>query len=236
MAKKRAAKRTSPQRPRKKGATRRGAGTEPQVLLLREYDITYEPMPDPFIEGLPVADQERIADLTERFRASPGDYIDELERLVAEFPQVPSFHNFLSVAYKYARRHADARRVIEETCRKFPDYLFGRTNLALELIFEGRARQVPDVFDGTWDLATLYPERREYHVSEAVSFFSVMALYLYTTGGWDQAQKINADLLQTLDPDNSLVQFVDSLFSENPILQVAARAQIRRRPPRKKKS
>jgi hypothetical protein len=39
--------------------------------------------------------------------------------------------------------------------------------------------KVEEIFEGKYDLKLLYPHRKKFHITEAVSFFSVMSQYFY---------------------------------------------------------
>ena len=204
------------------------------VVKLVTFEITYDAVPDPQIERLPPEDQQRIAEVGERMFQNPENQVAELEELVATYPDIPLLYNYLMVAYRHAGRGEEATRVLHDTHERFPDYLFGRTNLAMGLLLSGRAREVPKLFGGTWDLTSIYPGRRTYHVSEAVAFYSVLAFYLAATGDDERARTIYDDILCELAPEDSLTQNVGDLFSSDPLLYLAARAKIRVAPRRRR--
>lgn len=49
------------------------------------------------------------------------------------------------------------------------------------LLEQGKANQVPDVFNGQYNLKFICPERDTFHISELLAFNTIMADYFYET-------------------------------------------------------
>src|SRR6266704_5280479 len=75
------------------------APVELHPVVLSEYEITDEPLENRHIKKLPAQVQARIDDLYELAQHHPTQAIPELERLVTTYPRVPTFSNYLSLAY-----------------------------------------------------------------------------------------------------------------------------------------
>src|SRR5438128_12128773 len=69
------------------------------VLVYTEYAITDEPLDNRDIKRLPSQVRARIDDLYELAQHDPIQAIPELERLVTTYPHIPTFFNYLSIAY-----------------------------------------------------------------------------------------------------------------------------------------
>ena len=69
------------------------------ALVYAEYEITDEPLDNRAIKRLPSQVQARIDDLYALAQHDPIQAIPELERLMTTYPQIPTFANYLSIAY-----------------------------------------------------------------------------------------------------------------------------------------
>ena len=178
-----------------------------------EYDITEEPWPDPHLDAMSPEEREEFEEVGAAITAGGGEEaLDRVAALLDRFPDYPTLHNFHAVALQSAGRDEEATRVIEETARRFPDYLFGRLNLAGQLIQRGEPEGVPAVFDGQMALARLYPERNgRFHVSEFVAFHTLLGEYFAALGDLENAE-IYLELVEDVAPDHpSVIRLADRL-------------------------
>lgn len=170
-------------------------------LRLSSYKITYDALDDG--KQLP----EEVANEREELHAlihrDAGAAVRRLEQLKKSYPDVPLLYNWLSAAYTAIGDHDAAKRVAVENYERNPDYLFARLNYAEICLQEGRAREVPRIFDHTFDLKMLYPDRKEFHISEVVGFMGIMGLYFQRTGEEEIARRYS-DILNQLAPDHPL--------------------------------
>ena len=120
------------------------------ALVYAEYDITDEPLDNRDIKRLPSQVQARIDDLYELAQHDPMQAIPELERLIATYPQVPTFYNYLSIAYLQRGNLEKTDACVREAYRRHPQYLFAKVNYA------------------NLCLQQLYPHRKRFHVSEVM--------------------------------------------------------------------
>jgi tetratricopeptide (TPR) repeat protein len=157
------------------------------ALVYTEYDITDEPLDNRDIKKLPSQVQERIDDLYELAQRDPRQVIPELERLIATYPHVPTFFNYLSIAYLAAGDQEKATALVREAYRRHPQYLFARVNYANLCLQHGEIEKVPGIFDHACDLKQLYPHRTRFHVSEFTGFAWVMCRYFCAIGERDTA-------------------------------------------------
>jgi len=154
----------------------------PHAFVYTEYDITDEPLDNRAIKKLPSQVQERIDDLYELAQRDPRQVIPELERLIATYPHVPTFFNYLSIAYLAAGDQEQATAMVREAYRRHPQYLFAKVNYANLCLQQGEIGKVPGIFDYAYDLQQLYPHRTRFHVSEFTGFAWVMCRYFCAIG------------------------------------------------------
>ena len=145
--------------------------------MYAEYDITDEPLANRDIKKLPSQVQARIDDLYELAQHDPRQAIPELERLMTTYPHIPTFANYLSMAYLAAGDQEQATALVREAYRRHPQYLFAKVNYANLCLQQGEIEKVPRIFDHACDLQQLYPHRTRFHVSEFTGFAWVMCRY-----------------------------------------------------------
>ncbi len=184
-----AAKKRPPRRPQHKPsyASRMPQPLTADALVYTEYDITDEPLDNRDIKRLPSQVRARMDDLYELAQRDPTQVIPELARLIVTYPQVPTFTNYLSIAYLAAGDQERATACVREAYRRHPQYLFAKVNYANLCLQHGEIEKVPGIFDHACDLKQLYPHRTRFHVSEFTGFAWVMCRYFCAIGERDTA-------------------------------------------------
>jgi tetratricopeptide (TPR) repeat protein len=179
-----AAKKRKKLRPRSKPsfASRLPQPLTADALVYTEYDITDEPLENRDIKRLPSQVQARIDDLYELAQHEPTQAIPELERLIATYPHIPTFYNYLSIAYLAAGDLEKTEACVREAYRRHPHYLFAKVNYANLCLQHGEIGKIPGIFDHACDLKQLYPHRTRFHVSEFTGFAWVMCRYFCAIG------------------------------------------------------
>ena len=76
----------------------------------------------------------------------PTRAIPELERLIATYPQVPTFCNYLSIAYLAAGDQEKTDACVRESYRRHPQYLFAKVNYANLCLQKGEIREDSQAF------------------------------------------------------------------------------------------
>ncbi len=173
-AKKRKQQRSQPQ---PSSASRVPQPPTADALVYAEYDITDEPLDNRHIKRLPSQVQAHIDDLYALAQHHPTQAIPELERLIATYPQVPTFYNYLSIAYLQSGDQEKTEACVRNAYRRHPHYLFAKVNYANLCLQKGAIDKIPGIFDHACDLKQLYPHRTRFHVSEFINFAWVMCRY-----------------------------------------------------------
>ncbi|MDB5390787.1 MAG: hypothetical protein JWM11_6433 [Planctomycetaceae bacterium] len=154
----------------------------PSSGLNGSYVIVNHPIIYPWMTELP----DEVEQAEERFnhlaQTSPSRAIPELLELIERYPQVPTFHNYLLVAYQGIGDYSKARKLIPLTFQQFPDYLFARVNYVSFLMQSGNLRKAGQLLDGKFTIDAHYPDRTEFHVTEIAAFNSIVGVYLANTG------------------------------------------------------
>lgn len=155
---------------------------EAQELRLSEYIITEDA-----IGKYSNKIQKRIEELHALLHKNPENAIPKILEAIEKHPRVPTFCNYISVAYKLSGNSEKSEFWAHETYRRHPDYLFAKINLANLYLEKKQLDKVEELFDGTFDLKLLYPKRKKYHITEFVSFLGMVGLYSHAKGHKESA-------------------------------------------------
>ncbi|MGO2357040.1 MAG: DUF1186 domain-containing protein [Mesonia sp.] len=171
----------------------------------RNYKITNDPeilnkqnFVTPFI-------QEIIEDIHPDVEKGRKYMIQKLQKLIAKYPQVPIFKNFLTVVYKQRGEMEKAIQLNQRLHKEHPDYFFGKINLAAEYLTSQEYDKIPEVLGEEMELQDLYPNRDTFHSAEFISFYQISGLYYLYTGDLEQAE-IRLEMMQEIDEDNPKVR------------------------------
>jgi len=193
-------------------ASRQGGQTS-QPVALYSYEITDEPLPVAPFDRLPEDVKVRISALYDAtLKPRPRRSLAEVRALIAQYPEIPQLHNYLYIACYNLGEHAEAARVMEETVRRFPDYLFGRIAWAEECLRRREPAKIAEIFASKFDLGLLYPDRVRFHRTEVLGFHSIVARYFLALGNREQAQR-SYDLMCQIDASDPSSRLVGRLLN-----------------------
>lgn len=182
--------------------------------LMLETPITTMPIEHPELKKMSPGDRIKLEKANPTVHSNPQKALPALMGLIRKYPKVPVIYNYISIAYAMSGRREDLLDAIQETIKRFPDYLFGKTALAEYYLETGNHRQVPKVFNNQFDLRRIYPGEEVFHISEVRAFFSVMARYFARVGNISRALYYYF--------------FMERLEPENPAIKVVAREIVRK--------
>jgi tetratricopeptide (TPR) repeat protein len=208
-----AAKKRKKQRGQRVPSANRPVSRKPTSgqLIQSAYEITDEPLDSPYLKHLPAQVRDTLDDLYDKAQRQPKETIPDLERLVATYPQVPMFANYLSVAYVQVGDIEKAEACVLEAYRRHPTYLFAKVNYANVCLQKGEISKIPEIFDHKLDLNLLYPRRTRFHVSEFTGFAGVMCRYYGAIGERDAAV-IYYQILKQLAPRHPITKHARRLL------------------------
>jgi len=103
--------------------------------------------------------------------------VEEIRDAMNKWPSSPIFHNYLYNAHVLLKQEKEALSVLQTQTAQFPDYLFAKVSLAQRLLQSDRPTEVPALFNGKFDLSSLYPKRKSFHISEFITFTTVICFY-----------------------------------------------------------
>ena len=184
--------------------------SEPARII--SYEISKEPIPEFAHTQLPEQVKDQFETLYHKVLVqNPKKALSVLKPLIEQYPDVPTLYNYLYIAYQRLGNQAKARRILQETLERFPDYLFGRISYATNCLQRGDAGKVPEIFEGKYELKLLYPRRKRFHISEVLSFCAVMAWYFHTQEEYNRAETYY-ELMRQLEPKHRSTRFIKRLL------------------------
>jgi tetratricopeptide (TPR) repeat protein len=173
---------------------------KPRAHRFIDFEITDEPIIDRQFEGLPTDAKDAFERLYTETQKQPLKAIPELLEWIEKYPDLPMLRNWLSAAYSASGQDEKAKEAVKENYLRNPNYLFARINYAEQCLTEGDSDMVGEIFNHTFDLKLLYPERNRFHVTEAACFMGLIGLYLCETGAPDLAESLLIEM-EEIAPD-----------------------------------
>jgi len=147
------------------------------------FECTYEPVEDENFAKMAERDQDLMSQI---FEWVQGNHVEarrglkHLQKLKKKYSRVPMIYNFMGVAYKTLGKDLKRYHVIKDTCKKFPNYVFGKISLAEYQLNTGHHEAIPEIFNHKLQLYMHYPNSGEnpvFHGVEVQSFYNVIGRY-----------------------------------------------------------
>jgi tetratricopeptide (TPR) repeat protein len=214
-------------KPRRPASGRTRAIADDAVALV-SYEITWGPVTEIPENKLPPDLAAEIERVFFQLKSHPRDAIVDLNRLIERYPDCPKLFNFLGAAYGAIGDSARAEQIARDSYERFPNYLFARLIYADLCIARGDLDEIPVIFDGKYDLSLLCPNRKRFHVTEAIGFMGVMGHYFVKKGNVEQA-KIYHKTLKELAPDDPNTKRLARLMQINSFVSMLPRWMVPQR-------
>lgn len=176
-----------------------------------EYKVTYKPIINTQIHQLPQKIQNQIADLFITSQENPSLAIPVLQNLINRYSHIPQLYNFITTAYSLLDDYEMAESYALESCQIHPDYLFAKINCAEICLQKDEYYKIPIFFNHKMYLQLLYPERDEFHLTEAVGFNGVCGIYYGKMGDRLSAAPYYQTIKQ-LSPESPMAQRLKALL------------------------
>lgn len=127
--------------------------------------------------------------------------IRKIEKLSKENPNLPQLKNFITVAYKKQGDFAKSLAVNNQILKEYPDYLHARLNAANHYIYIEEPDSALEYLGENLDLAALFPNRSEFHFSEAEAYYYTTVLYAIAKRDLPLAEN-RFEFYSSIDEDN----------------------------------
>ncbi len=102
----------------------------------------------------------------------------QLKTLINKYPYVPTFYNYLSIAYENANQDEKVLPVIKTLVKKFPYYFHAQLNLLAHYIKLKNIEALDIYFENIKSIQDIMPKKEAFHVSEFTGFYSAIMEYL----------------------------------------------------------
>lgn len=123
----------------------------------------------------------------------------QLKVLITKYPHVPTFYNYLSVAYEDAQQYDKVIPVIKTLIKKFPYYFHAQLNL-LSFYLKTENREALDAyFENVKSIQDVAPQKESFHVSEFMGFYTAFLEYLEVKRDKQKMQQI-LEMLDNVAP------------------------------------
>ena len=153
---------------------------------------------------------EKLTEAHELAMSGKGYNVKEIKEYIKHYPHIPHFKNYLSGLYQNMGKKAKANEVTNLIVKAHPDYLFGKINLCVRLVEEGKLDKVREILGEDLDLQALYPHRDTFHISEVVSFYNVRARYYFALEDVDSLEACS-EFLNEVAPDHEVTENVSRM-------------------------
>lgn len=100
-----------------------------------------------------------------------------LEKLILDHPGNFELKNLLTFCYLKRKKVKKADKLIISSYKTHPENIIARINYGDYCLRTGQPQEIPKIFENTYDLTLLYPERKTFHVAEFRGFMVVMGFY-----------------------------------------------------------
>ncbi len=165
--------------------------THDEEYLERYLGITHEMMPE----------FEKCEKIMQQ--GKPSGY-KKLQRLIKKYPNNPYFKSFLAGWYIKRKDFKQAIAVNKWIVSEHPEFLQGKTTLALGHYEAGEFEKMKEILGEHFDLKELYPDRDTFHAHEVLTIKNMEVCYHAANLNFERAMKILDEMVE-IDSDSPLV-------------------------------
>ena len=191
--------------------------SDPRQWVSVDYTISFKVIKN---EKISPELNEEISRLYGLCKTDPELAIPRLWDLAEEYPDLGCFYNYLVAAYRILKDSLSAKTVAELLYAEHPDYYFAKASYAELCLNQGQADKIPEIFRGGFDLATVYPGRDCFHISEYSSFCTLMSRYFLEINEEETAEFYWA-VLRQVDPENVYLKHIEQYFASHNLEMVS---------------
>lgn len=119
-----------------------------------------------------------------------ADYVKPLEELKEKYPDAGIIYNYLVNAYAHAGEGKKSFDVMVECFKKFPKYPNGVITYLYQMIERGNLDEVGAIFDKKFEIGLMFPERKEFHITEITAFNVTLFKFYVTTSQIELAEPL----------------------------------------------
>jgi len=144
---------------------------------IKTINITYDAIDSEWTRMTPPAIKNKIDEIYAYLKTDPSRAIKNLLKIKKQYGDIPIVNNYLFISYMSAGYLENAEKIAKRNYKLFPRYLFAKINYANICLIKEDMREVQKILEWQPDLTALYPERKQFHITEFLSFMGIWALY-----------------------------------------------------------
>lgn len=138
----------------------------------------------------------------------PWKVIEDLQKLIVKFPNVPVFKNYLATAYEKLNREDHLINILLRTVEEHPEYSLARITLSKFYVDRGEIELAENTFKYTNNISELFPEQKIFHYTEVQYFYYILALIELEKSNFKNTEEI-VELLNSLDIDDQFLNDIN---------------------------
>ncbi|MFZ2958795.1 MAG: hypothetical protein WA705_18045 [Candidatus Ozemobacteraceae bacterium] len=176
--------------------------------VITERNIVEEPWPK-FTDQ----EEQRILRGTMRIGDNPNQSLKIIRELLEKYPDHPVLRNHEAIALLVLGRPEEHAACVKQNFTEHPDYLYGRLAMANLHLDNEELEAAKLVLKGETKLEVLVPGRDTFHITEFVTFCSVIARYLHAIGD-EAGAKIFLTYLEQVAPKHFNTRYTRNLLKK----------------------
>jgi len=189
---------------------------------LKEINITYDSIETKWSKMTPTAVKDEVNKIYSYIRNDPQKAINEIKKLNKIYKDIPVLNNFLCSCYEAIGDYENAEKIAIRNYNLFPKYLFAKTNYAQICLKNGKTDKIKKIFEGKFDLNSIYPSRKEFHISEFLSFMGVWSVYYYKIGEEEIARSYHK-VMKKVDHSHPLTKSIKQQIYPPLLIRILAK-------------
>ncbi len=172
---------------------------EEEIEFFEKLENTLPPLlPCPEIDCFASLVQKKYQSLPRLLLEDPETALEVAADLVADSPEVPAFFYYFHEALMTLDAKLQGMEVVKKWVELFPDDLLGKIEYAHYFLRRGEPEKAANLFENTWSLSALYPQKASFHEIECLRFFNFLGCYFLQIGEIEKAK----EQIQILDATN----------------------------------
>ena len=154
------------------------------------YKITRDPELVKDINPIPAGLKDRIDYYHDLALKGERSSVNKINRAIKQYPRCLQLKNYLTVLYSRLGEKEKCFELNRKIVGEYPDYLFGKLNLAQEYYDRQEYEKIPEILGREMELSAMYPERDIFHVSEVIGFWEQAVLYYSALGDSEKTEEL----------------------------------------------
>lgn len=150
----------------------------------------------------------------------PERAIPQLEKTIAEYPDIPSFKNHLYNAYELIGKRKKAELLLEEIIEKHPKYIFGIANKIVNIHDKKTMLQHGFLLGNPRNIKTIIGDEEPIHYESYINYQFAAAQYEAIIGETDSAEDRLNELIE-LRAEDTIIELVAHTLALDSIKKIA---------------